>query len=105
MADRKLIWPWLAALPMNKRGFPCAIGFRKFIISATTPFGPDDLAALRIDAPRVVRQRVPQYEAEHERREWKLFPSIDRVYVNERARKQLGWLPRKLFSEGPYPVE
>ena len=42
-----------------------AIGFRKYIISATTPFLPDDLAALRTDAPRVVRQRVPDYEAEY----------------------------------------
>ena len=31
-----------------------AIGFRKYIISATTPFVPEDLAALRFDAPRVV---------------------------------------------------
>jgi UDP-glucose 4-epimerase len=75
-----------------------AIGFRKYIISATTPFRPYDLADLRIDAPRVVRQRVPEYEAEYERRRWKLFPSIDRVYVNERARNELGWLPRYDFN-------
>ena len=42
-----------------------AIGFRKYIISATTPFHPDDLAALRVDAPRVVRQHIPEYEAEY----------------------------------------
>jgi UDP-glucose 4-epimerase len=75
-----------------------AIGFRKYIISATTPFRPGDLADLRIDAPRIVRQRVPEYEAEYERRRWKLFPSIDRVYVNERARNELGWLPRYDFN-------
>jgi UDP-glucose 4-epimerase len=75
-----------------------AIGFRKYIISATTPFRRNDLADLRIDAPRVVRQRVPECEAEYERRGWKLFPSIDRVYVNERARKELGWLPRYDFN-------
>ncbi len=75
-----------------------AIGFRKYIISATTPFRPDDLTDLRTDAPRVVRQRVPEYEAEYERRRWKLFPSIDRVYVNERARNELGWLPRYDFN-------
>jgi nucleoside-diphosphate-sugar epimerase len=75
-----------------------AIGFRKYIISATTPFRPDDLADLRIDAPRIVRQRVSECETEYERRGWKLFPSIDRVYVNARARKELGWLPRYDFS-------
>jgi UDP-glucose 4-epimerase len=75
-----------------------AIGFRKYIISATTPFLPDDLPALRIDASRVVRQRVPQYQAEYDRRGWKMFPSIGRVYVNDRARNELGWRPRYDFK-------
>jgi UDP-glucose 4-epimerase len=75
-----------------------AIGFRKYIISATTPFRPEDLADLRADAPRVVGKRVPAYEAEYRRRGWKMFPSIERVYVNERARKELGWRPRHDFG-------
>jgi len=74
-----------------------ALGFRKYIVSATTPFRPDDLLALRVDAPRVVRQRVPDYEAEYERRGWKMFPSIGRVYVNDRAQRELGWQPRYDF--------
>jgi UDP-glucose 4-epimerase len=74
-----------------------AIGFRKYIISATTPFLPSDLAELRVDAPAVVRQRVPDYAAEYERRQWKMFPVIDRVYANGRARKELGWMPRYDF--------
>jgi UDP-glucose 4-epimerase len=74
------------------------IGFRKYIISATTPFGPGDLAGLQVDAPSVVRQRVPEYEFEYDRRHWKMLPSIDRVYVNERARKELGWRPRYDFK-------
>jgi len=75
-----------------------SIGFRKYIISATTPFRTEDLAELAVDAPRVVRRRVPDYEGEYERRGWKIFPSIGRVYVNERARRELGWLPRYDFS-------
>jgi UDP-glucose 4-epimerase len=74
-----------------------ALGFRKYIISATTPFRPSDLAQLRVNAPGVVRERIPEYEAEYDRRQWKMFPSIDRVYVNERARNELGWLPRYDF--------
>ena len=70
-----------------------SIGFRKYIISATTPFQPNDLAELRLDAPQVVRKHVPDYEAEYARRDWKMFPSIGRVYVNERARKELDWRP------------
>ena len=74
------------------------IGFRKYIISATTPFRREDLADLRVHAPRVVRARVRGYEAEYDRQGWKLLPSIDRVYVNERARNELGWRPRYDFK-------
>ena len=73
------------------------IGFRKYIISATTPFRPDDVADLRNHAPRVVGERVPGYQAEYERRGWKMLPGIDRVYVNERARNELGWRPQYDF--------
>jgi UDP-glucose 4-epimerase len=85
-----------------------AIGFGRYIVSATTSFTRDDLQELR----------------------------IDRVYVNERARSELGWRPRydfahiidrvhagedprsplaraigskgyhaDAFAEGPYPLE
>jgi UDP-glucose 4-epimerase len=74
-----------------------AIGFGRYIISATTPFVPDDLSDLRANAPLVVQRRVPDYEAEYARRSWKMFPSIDRVYVNARARQDLGWRPRYDF--------
>jgi UDP-glucose 4-epimerase len=75
-----------------------AIGFRRYIVSATTPFRPDDLPDLRADAPLVVQRRVPFYQAEYERRGWTMFPRIDRVYVNERARSELGWQPRYDFK-------
>jgi nucleoside-diphosphate-sugar epimerase len=74
-----------------------SIGFGRYIISATTPFGPDDLAELRVNAPGVLGRRVPDYEAEYARRGWRMFPTIDRVYVNERARNDLGWRPRYDF--------
>ena len=73
------------------------IGFGRYIISATTPFSPDDLADLRSNAPPVVRKYVPEYEAEYLQRGWRMLPSIDRVYVNERARRDLGWQPRYDF--------
>jgi nucleoside-diphosphate-sugar epimerase len=75
-----------------------AIGFRKYIISATTPFCSGDLAELRVNAPRVVGQRVPGYAAAYDRQGWTMFPSLDRVYVNERARNELGWQPRYDFG-------
>ncbi len=75
-----------------------AIGFGKYIISATTPFLADDLPDLRSDAPRAVRRRVPEYEAEYQRRGWRMFHGISRVYVNQRARDELGWKPRFDFK-------
>jgi nucleoside-diphosphate-sugar epimerase len=74
------------------------LGFRKYIISATTPFSPDDLEQLRTDAPPAVRRLVPEHEAEYSRRGWKMHPAIDRVYVNQRARHELGWRPRYDFE-------
>ncbi|HEY7991071.1 MAG TPA: NAD(P)-dependent oxidoreductase [Stellaceae bacterium] len=74
------------------------LGFRKYIISATTPFTRDDLAELRTDATRTVSRRAPGWEAEYARRGWKMFPSIGRVYVNDRARQELGWRPRYDFA-------
>jgi UDP-glucose 4-epimerase len=75
-----------------------AIGFGRYIVSATTPFGPDDLAGLRADAPAVVRRLFPQYEEVYSQRGWSMFPSIERVYVNDRARAELGWSPRYDFG-------
>jgi UDP-glucose 4-epimerase len=74
------------------------IGFGRYIISATTPFTRSDLDELRRDAPAAVRRHVPSYESEYRRRGWSMLPAIDRVYVNEAARTQLGWRPRYDFG-------
>ncbi len=73
------------------------IGFGRYIISATTPFTRDDLAGLRTAAPDVVRQRFPDYPEVYQRLGWRMFPGIGRVYVNARARAELGWAPRYDF--------
>jgi len=75
------------------------IGFGRYIISATSPFTVADLPQLRLDAPAVVARYVPGYVDEYRRRGWTMFPSIDRVYVNDRARNELGWHPRHTFAE------
>ncbi len=74
------------------------IGFGRYIISATTPFTPEDRAELNLDAPSVVKEKFPHYEDIYETRGWKMFPKIGRVYVNELARKELGWSPKYDFS-------
>ena len=74
------------------------IGFGRYIISATAPFAPSDLMDLRVDAQLAVRRCVPDFAEEYARRGWKMVPSIDRVYVNERARNELGWRPQYDFK-------
>jgi UDP-glucose 4-epimerase len=67
-------------------------------VSATTPFTREDLPELRSNAAAVVKRRVPGYEEVYARRGWTVFPAIDRVYSNERARRDLGWMPRYDFA-------
>ena len=74
------------------------IGFGRFIISATTPFHPTDVAALRESAAQVVQSHVP-YEDEYDRRGWRMPDDIERVYDNRLARETLGWQPRVDFAE------
>jgi nucleoside-diphosphate-sugar epimerase len=74
-----------------------AIGFGAYIISATTPFTAADLWDLRAHATEVVKRLVPEYMEVYEQRGWKMFPSIDRVYVNGKARNELGWQPKYDF--------
>ena len=70
-----------------------AIGFGKYIISATTPFRREDCATLGVDAPAVLRRRAPACAEAYARRGWRMFPTLGRVYVNDRARRDLGWRP------------
>lgn len=65
-----------------------------YVISATTPFAPGDTAQLRVDAPAVVAGYFPEQPDVYAARGWSMFPTIDRVYVNTRARTELGWRPR-----------
>lgn len=70
-----------------------ALEFGCYIVSATTPFLPEDVAQLNVDAPRVVARRVPDYRAVYDALGFRMFDRIERVYVNEAARRDLGWAP------------
>jgi UDP-glucose 4-epimerase len=74
------------------------LGFGRYIVSATTPFTRDDLQELHEDAPAVVRRHFPDYESVFEPRGWRMFDAIERVYVNDAARRDLGWHPRYDFE-------
>ncbi len=74
------------------------MGFGKYIISATSPFRKEHLMALHTNAIAVVEKMYPAVNNLFESRGWKLLPTIDRVYVNEKARKELGWTPKYDFE-------
>jgi UDP-glucose 4-epimerase len=74
------------------------LGFGRYIISATTPFTPEDLQELHEDAPAVVARHHPGYAELYERLGWRMFDTIERVYVNAAARRDLGWTPRYDFA-------
>ncbi|RFB90094.1 NAD-dependent epimerase [Rhizobium leguminosarum bv. trifolii] len=74
-----------------------SIGFGRYIVSATTPFSANDLAEIRRDATAAVEGLFPGAGALYASRGWKMFPTLDRVYVNARARQELGWQPRYDF--------
>ncbi len=74
-----------------------AIGFQRYIISATPPFSRQDLARLGCDAPSVVAHYFPDYPQVFAERGWRMFPVIGRVYDNALALSQLGWSPVYTF--------
>lgn len=75
------------------------IGFDRFIISSTTPFQKSDAEQLGVDAAAVLAGYVPSYVDLYTRKQWKMFPVLDRVYDNSRARDRLGWEPKYTFEK------
>jgi nucleoside-diphosphate-sugar epimerase len=74
------------------------MGFEKFIITATTPFRPEDAAALGRDTSAVLAKYYPEFPGLFAKKGWKMLPALDRVYVNAKARELLGWAPKYDFG-------
>ncbi len=75
------------------------LGFDTFIISAPTPFRPDDCEELIANAPAVVARYFPAYRDIYGRRGWTMFASIDRVYSARSAEERLGFRCKTSFAE------
>ena len=73
-------------------------GFRRFIVSAATPFQVDDCKQLYADAASTLRKRAPELADAFDRRGWSLPTSIDRVYDSSAAQRELGWSPQYGFE-------
>lgn len=74
-------------------------GARLFLISATTPFLPEDCEALARDAPAVLQRRAPALVQAFARRAWLLPRIIDRVYDSGQAVRALRWRPEYGYDE------
>jgi UDP-glucose 4-epimerase len=75
------------------------IGFDTFIVSAMTPFSPEDCEQLIADAPAVVARYFPDYRELYASRGWTMFDSVDRVYDASKAARKLGFVCRTGFRE------
>ncbi|MBH5402790.1 NAD(P)-dependent oxidoreductase [Bradyrhizobium sp. CNPSo 4010] len=60
----------------------------------------NELLYRRLDIADAVSAHLlaPECAQLYAARGWRLFPAIDRVYVNERARRELGWRPEFDFA-------
>jgi len=75
------------------------IGFDTFIVSALTPFSPDDCEQLMEYAPLVVHRYFPRYRETYARRGWTMFDYIDRVYDSTKAMRRLGFVCKTDFGD------
>ncbi len=66
------------------------IGFSKYIISASSPFKQSDLIDLHSNAAKVVTKCFADFQEIYSTNDWQMFPNIGRVYVNTKARDELG---------------
>lgn len=64
------------------------------LVSAATPFLPEDAPALAQDAPAVLARRAPALVAEFQRRGWALPRRIGRVVDAAASAQALGWTSR-----------
>ena len=74
-------------------------GFRRYVISGSTPLLQEDAAELANDAAAVITRRAPALADAFARRGWALPRRIDRVYDANRALRELAWHPRFGFEE------
>ena len=68
--------------------------FDIFNISAQSIFTKSDLFDLKNNTKELVQKRIPKLIQYYENRNWEIPESIDRVYVIDKAKKELGYVPK-----------
>lgn len=75
------------------------LGFDRFVITSDSPFQRDERRALAQDPSAVIAGYFPDFEEVYDALGWKMFPSIGRVYRNDRAKAQMPWQPVFGFAQ------
>lgn len=70
-----------------------------YLISAATPFRPEDAPALKHEAASIISMRAPKLAEAFRARGWSLPDSIDRVYFAGMSLSGLGWRSRYGFED------
>ena len=76
------------ALALDRHGPPAT-----YVISSGTPFERGDCEQLLVDAPAVIDRQRPGLISQMAERGWEPPASIDRVYDNDMAARELGFAP------------
>ncbi|MGI9437920.1 MAG: NAD-dependent epimerase/dehydratase family protein [Geminicoccaceae bacterium] len=74
------------------------IGFAKYVISAPSPFSRNDRQRLRQDPAAVVATCHAEFEPIYRKAGFRMFDDIDRIYISDAARTDLGWEPAHDFG-------
>lgn len=74
------------------------VGFGLYLVSAPTPFGRNEVAALQADAPGVIARHFPDAPALYAARGWSLPARIGRVYDASAIKRDLGFRCRTDFA-------
>lgn len=72
--------------------------FEIFNISSGSPFDIDDLVLLKKNPKQVFLKKFPNIIEIYENNGWQLPHSIDRVYVSNKAKTILGYIPKHTFD-------
>ena len=75
------------------------IGFGTFILSAPTPFAPEECAGLKADAAAVIARHFPDAAELYARNGWRLPRSLGRIYDAGLAERVMGFRCETGFAQ------
>lgn len=72
--------------------------FEIFNIAGSSPFLKEDLITLKFNPKEVIIKNYPEALEIYKEKDWSFPESIDRVYITEKAKQMLGYVPKYTFD-------